>query len=611
MVRCLGVLLTLALLLCGCAGESVESTAPTGSSDGADVSVSAGLYVPQSPVELKTDGAIRSFKLENGDYYDCAVVGEELILMRISQDAGAFALYEGENLEEVRTISLGANVAPTRAQMQINAQGIGYYDSQAKAVVFLNHDFVEIGRMYLSQEITGGAWLTADWQMVYYCTEKGIHAMDLQTGISRLLLEQKAFSQEITGVFGNGEVLRYVLEVTEGQKETVLVNGKTGMAIQKGEHWGDLITQGQQYFLPNMIRGVRQLRFGDGENHQTIWPAENDAQPVMLFGNHAIVMVETAEQQTNLTYYDLESGKRSAAVTLEGATEVCGLQGDGKGGVWFFVLDESDIQWLYHWDCAKSSTEDTAQYTETLYSMDTPNTEGLAQIALNAQTVGNKFGIDVLVWQNAVATAPADQFFTGEYMTQIYDHYLPRLEQALSIFPEGMFTQSTEKLQIALVKEIAGEPAWGTLAKTERVQFWNGNVPVVAVTLTEDFERNLYHGIYLYLETRILSKSSALYEWYRLNPADFQYDNNYITNLDRTDTTYITGGNQYFIDLFSMSYAKEDRAQIFEYACMPGNAESFQTDTMQEKLRRICKGIREAYGLKKVETAFIWEQYLL
>lgn len=612
MARCLCVFLMLALLLCGCAGKSAEPTVSTGSSPEPEISAPAGLYVPQSAVELNTNGAVRSFRLENGDYFDCAVVGEELILMHTNEETGVFTLYEGTNLEAVRTINLGANVAPTREQMQINAQGIGYIDMQAKAVVFLNHDFVETGRMYLPQEITGGAWLTPDWKQVYFCTEKGIHAMDLQTGISRLLLEQKAFYQEITGGFGNGEVLRYLLEITEGQKETVLIDAKTGMALQKGEHFNALITQEQQYFLTKMVRGVRQLRFGNGETHQVLWPAEVNAKPIMLFANHAMVMVESAEQQTSLSYYDLETGRRDCAVTLLGVTEVWGLQGDGKGGVWLFARDAENVQWLYHWDTAKSLVinELMPVYTEPLYSLETPNTEGLAQVAQNAQAVGNKFGIDVLVWQDAASAAPADQFFTAEHMTQIYDYYLPRLEQALSIFPEGMLAQTAEKLQIALVKEIAGQPAWGTLAQADHVQFYNGNTAVVAVTLTENLERELYHGLYLALETRILSKSSAVYEWFRLNPADFKYDNSYIANLSRTDTTYITGWNMHFIDLFSMSYAKEDRATIFEYACMPGNGDYFQTTIMQEKLKRICKGIREAYGLKNVETTFLWEQYL-
>lgn len=612
MTRCLGVLLVLALLLCGCASESIEPSAPIGESVGPDISAPAGLYVPQSAVELDTNGAVRCFRLDDTGYYGCTAVNGELILMRVSDGAGEFTLYEGNNLNAVRTVNLGKNVAPTRAQMQINARGIGYVDNQTNSVVFLNHDFVEIGRVHLSQDITGGAWLTPDWLSVYFCSDKGIHEMDLQTGISRLLLEQTAFHQEITGGFGNREVLRYVRQIAEGEKETLLIDAKTGMTLQNDTLFDDLITQDHQYFLPTTVNCIRRLCFSIGQGDCTFWPKEENATPVMLFDNQAAVTMQETEQQTFLAYYNLKTGKRTSEITLNGITDIWGMQGDGDGGVWLFGKDEMGKQWLYHWNLAKSRIKDRMQYTEPMYSAESPNEAGLVLTAKKAQAVGEKFGINILVWKDAANTAPADQFFTAEHMTQLYDHYLSRLEQALSIFPEGMFTQSVDKMHIALVKEITGEPAWGTLPSVEYVEFWNEErkAPVVAVTLTDDFERNLYHGVYLYMEAQILSKSSALYEWFRINPDDFEYDNNYITNLERTDTTYITGEDRYFIDLFSMSYPREDRAQIFEYACLPGNEEYFQTGTMQTKLKRICKGIREAYGLKNVETTFLWEQYL-
>lgn len=611
MLRCLGVLLALMLLLCGCAQDTTEPMAPTESSTQSAISEPSGLYVPESAVELATGGAIRCFRIDDGSYYGCAMLGEELVLMRQINGEGELSLYNGEDLEEVRTVSLGQGVFPTIAQMQTNKHGIGYYDSENKAVVFLNTDFVETGRMYLSTELMGNAWLTPDWQTVYYCTAEGIYAMDLQTGISRLLKEQNAIHQEITGGFGNGEVLRYAVEITEGQKQIQLIDTATGMVLQEGTHFNALLTQGGQYFMSQHVKGIRRLRFGSAEDHQVLWPAEENAQPQMLFSNNAVVMVQQEEMRTSLAYYDLQTGKRTAALTLEGVTEVWGLQGDGKNGVWLFARDETGAQMLFHWDCTKSPTVDESDYTAPLYTRESPDTEGLAQVAQSAADLGSKFGIDILIWKDAAATAPADQFFTEEHMTQLYELYLSRLEQALSVFPEGFFTKSSVgKLQIALVQKIAGEPAWGTLAQTDCVQFWNGDVPVVAVTVGEDFERNLYHGVYLYMETRILSKSSALYEWYTLNPSGFDYDNNYITNLERTDTAYIEGENRYFIDLFSMSYAKEDRARIFEYACLPGNEEYFKSPVIQEKLRRICKGIRTAYGLKDVETTFLWEQYL-
>ena len=605
MLRYLGVILALALLLCGCVQSEPESTPPT---ENLKPNEATGLYVPDSTVEQATDGAVRAFKLENG-YYGCAVVGDELLLMGKAGEEGTLSFYEGENLEEVKTVSLGKNVAPTLAQMQIGQQGIGYFDSENKDVVFLNPDLVEIGRMHLPEELQGSAWLSADWQTVYYCTSQGIHAMNLQSGISRLLKAQEAISQELTGLLGNGKVLRCVIEMTEGQPRTQLIDAETGLLLHEGTDFNTLRTQSDAYFLNQMDRGVRLLHFGNGEDQQILWPTEANAQPVMLFDNNAIVMVETAEQ-LSLSYYDLETGRRASSLNLPGVTAAWGIQGDGKDGVWLFAGD-AEKEWLYHWDTNKIAADDERDYTAPRYTKETPDTDGLAQMAAKAEEMGKKFGIEILIWKDAVAIAPEHQVFEEEHVTQLYEAYLTKLEQALSIFPEGFFSKiAAQKLKIALVQSITGELTATTLPQADCVQFYSGNTPVVAVTLGEDFERNLYHGVYLAVESRILSRSDGIYEWFRLNPKGFLYDDSYITNQSRTDTTYLEGGNRHFIDLFSMSFAKEDRATIFEYACMPGNEDCFQTWVMQEKLKRICTGIREAYGLKKVETKFLWEQYL-
>ena len=55
-----------------------------------------------------------------------------------------------------------------------------------------------------------------------------------------------------------------------------------------------------------------------------------------------------------------------------------------------------------------------------------------------------------------------------------------------------------------------------------------------------------------------------------------------------------------FVDTYSMSYPKEDRARIFEYAMTAGNEPLFAASPLQYKLKMLCQGIREAFGLKKI-----------
>ena len=112
------------------------------------------------------------------------------------------------------------------------------------------------------------------------------------------------------------------------------------------------------------------------------------------------------------------------------------------------------------------------------------------------------------------------------------------------------------------------------------------------------------------METHILNESIAFDQWNALNPSGFEYDYDYQANAQRDAGVYLRGENKAFIDTYSMSFPKEDRARIMEYAMLPGNQELFRSEILQKKLLTLCQGIREAYGLKKSEEVFVWEQYL-
>ena len=609
MVRYLGLILVLALLLCGC----VQNTAtPTSTGDVLDNTVTstqdAVVYVPESPAEQATDGGVYSYTLRDSGYYGCKMHGDSLMMFRQREEGTELTIFDENLTKIVYTINLGSGSVHPEAQMQLSEQGMVYCDSVNRILVFLNTMMVETGRMYLPENLQGDAWVSPDWKNAYFCTDEGICTMDLQTGISHVLRQQSAHSQQITGIFGDGVALRYEVEFTEGEKQIFLIDAESGGILREDGDMVTLNTSGETYFFAQNVSGVRSLRFGAGEEHQALWPLEVAAQPVMLFEDNALVMVQSSKTQTEFACYDLTTGKRTAEVQLPDVLRVWGLAEGQEKQLWFFGEDTEGQTMLYCWDMARNVTSDEAVYTAPWYTLEEPDTDGLAEIQKKADKLGDKFGVEILIWEDAAKTAQKKKSFTQEHMTQLYAHYLPEVEQVLSIFPKGLFTKSsTGTLQIALLHSIEGTDI---PAGTECLQFWKGNTPVVAITFGEDFERNLYHGVYLYMEARILSKSSALYEWHKYNPSDFDYDNDYITNLNRTDTKYITGKKPYFIDLFSMSYAKEDRATIFEYACMPGNEEIFKSSAIQKKLQRICKGIREAYGLKKVETEFLWEQYL-
>ena len=192
---------------------------------------------------------------------------------------------------------------------------------------------------------------------------------------------------------------------------------------------------------------------------------------------------------------------------------------------------------------------------------------------------------------------------------------LAQLEQILSHFPNGVFETAVEgledgRLTVCLVRDLVGGLASGIQNRPESVQFWDGNHAYVALTLGENLKQNFYHDMFHVLETRVLSESIAYYRWDELNPIKFDYDYDYVTYLERDSSPWLEGDNRAFIDAYSMTFPKEDRARIMEYACMAGNESYFTSKTMQKKLHTICAGIREAYGLQDHPAALLWEQYL-
>lgn len=616
MMRLLGVFLVLCVLLCGCAQENTNDSTPFDEStqsatQPSEETAPTGIYEPESELEKTTGGAVHSFNVNSGAYDSFPIQDAATVVLRQEDGIGVLELYVGDTLVPENSATLGQGVFPAAAHFCVTEQGLAYYDAVDTAMVFLDHHLREIGRMQMPKEIIGVAWISPEWKTVYYCTDDGICALDLQTGISRLLIEQKVLSCEITGLLSNGTVLRCLVSLDNGRTQTIFVDASSGALLCEAAPSDGLDIWEDRYFLIQYENTIRQLRFGTEETGEVLWPLEDGVLLPMLQDN-ALIVKTVNDNALNLTYYRLDNGSRAAAVTLEGITEISNHYSDGKGGLWFLAHDKDNDVKLCHWDIAKSPTDDETDYSTPYFTAQEPDLEGLTQFENALESLEKRFSVDFLLWTDAVQMAPENQTFVGEHMVQVYERFLAQLEQTLAIFPDDFYKMATgeQQLQIALVRSISGDPEKGSLPNSTNLMFWKGDVPVIVLALGDDMERAFYHAAAHLIDTQVLSKSTAFYEWNTLNPDGFAYDNDYIINLDKTDTTYAEGDNRYFIDVYSMSYAREDRATIFEYGCIEGNEAYFRSTVIQEKLRRICKGIREAFDLEEIAEAFAWEQYL-
>lgn len=128
---------------------------------------------------------------------------------------------------------------------------------------------------------------------------------------------------------------------------------------------------------------------------------------------------------------------------------------------------------------------------------------------------------------------------------------------------------------------------------------------------------NLYHEIWHATENKIdQTDYDGLYseEWDACNPEGYEYLYSYDMDFTEEDLwrwTYFGGAEDiYFVDEYSNTYPKEDRARIMEYI-MDDDAIAqalLESPAIRAKFQLMCDGIRTAFDTSGWETVH-WERY--
>lgn len=608
-------LLLAALLLAGCSEQAAPPTEPSTVPTGTQAPTwpeSNGLYTPGSQLEIQTERAVRLCPLEPGTYGRLMRLGNDLVLIREGSRT-ELMLLTGSDLKVSVTREISAMLTPETGALQVGEKGAAYYDEANKAVVFLNTELQETSRLRLPENVMGGVYLSPDLSKVYYCTETGIQTMDLSTGISRCLREHTGRHHALTGILMEGNALRCRSQLEDGSYVTQILSSQSGQTLWTGEYLNDLIFAGEHYLLRMKSGAIEEMVFGCyKEAPRNLWSDTQNG--TVRLTDAGIITVQEDPQGSTLTLYSMDSGKKTATVALPGIGKIRDVCAGSDGFLW--ILGEQtglNKPVICGWDTALTQVVEDAVYSQPHYTVTQQDSRGLESCKAAAAALGQQYGVDILIAGDAASLVLGGYGFDCEYLVQAYDRYLPVLEQALGMIPHELYRAAAEKTQsrvlhIGLVRHISGAEKYGTLPRVGGVQFWKDGEMYVLLAVGDELVQNFCNQMYHVLENRLLSASDAIYDWDKLNPAGFQYDNDYIANQNRDGSAYLQEGQQAFIDTFSMSFLKEDRARVFEYACMPGNEQLFRSEILQAKLKMLCQGLREAYGL--LEGAYIWEQYL-
>ena len=612
MKRCFALLLAL-LMLSGCTPEpnTVEPTEPPASTEPTEPPAFAQ-YESAHPVEVLTHGAVRRYALEAEDYYQLLSMGEGILLL--SGEAETTLTYVSPQ-GEAKAGKLSTQIRPDQAAFSVTDQGISYYNADGHNLVFLDTNLQETSRISLPEELDGTPVLTRDWQRVYYYTADALRCLELRTGISRLLKESRYKTQTVNQVCFEGEVLE--CHVSDGtQSQTLYISTQTGETLFAAPGFQSLMADGPHYCTFWKEGDQELLLFGSrGETIQRLTPV-TDGNWLPLMENGYLLSTKADTTGTSLTCYPLDTDTHISSVRLAGIGAPQGVVADdATGQLWFLAEDLwTTGQALYCWDPAVASQPVEQGYLSPYYTAESPDKEGLKASEQTAQTLAQKYGIRIKIWEDGASKLPEDHTLIPEHLVSAYDKYLPILEKALSAFPEQVYRKlgkqsKNGKLTVCLVREVYGTNELGSQTLEQGVHFWDDGSSYLVLAMNDKLERTLYHELFHAMDSYILTETKVYDDWRKLNPSGFAYDYSYVTNEYRDSKDYLDPESRAFIDVYSMSYPKEDRAQIMEYAMLEGNEAYFTSKTMQKKLQTLCKGINRAFSLSDSE-AYLWEQYL-
>ena len=599
-------LLLCCLVLWGCQSSPAQPVSPT-----APTEETAALPVPESvpghPLEQSAPGALTVYPLD-ATVQAIFPLGEKLLLLS-GEDEARLTLLDRDTLAVLAAYSLPFALAPEG--LHLDTGTLSCFDPIRRETLVLSTRLTEIRLIAAPEGLVGSPIYSGEDNTLYYCTQDAIRAWNLDSGIRRCVREQSYESQELADVHSGGILQCQIAD--GGEKRTQFLSGKTGALLQESAGDVTLTLKGSAYFASVPEGSVRLSLFGQtGKAPRQLTPRDVFADCFFLPGENRAVSVS---EDLTLDCYDLETGHRTNTLTLIGQYQVLSVTCQGESGLWLLLRDIAGDEVLCLWDLRADGTSvDSVQvYTGSRYTREAPDTPGLTRCQRLAQQIGERFGVSILVGEAPLSVMPWDYTFETEYLVPVLERELNLLDEWLSDFPVEIFggiRKHFSSLTLCLVREIHGSPASGSVACANGVQFFQGGDAYIALALGQYAQRALYHEMYHVMETRLLTDSSAFDRWDALNPADFVYDYDYAANASRQAEQYLQPETRSFIDRYSMSFPKEDRARILECAMTEGNEELFQSPVMQEKLACVCRAIREAYGLKGAAKAYRWEQYL-
>ena len=601
-------LLAALLLFCGC---SAEPAATTQSETGEPTKPQISFYDPNSDVEESTGGAVRAYPLGAETALGFRFMDRDLLLFTKDPqvELTTVSLLQGENLTVSKALLLDCALNPEDPHLLVDPTQLCYYNLEENSLVILDRGLNETRRIRLPDDVTSEPVISADLSHLYYCAGNEIRVLELESGLSRMLKQQECRERRLLGFHFGDTILETFVVDPNGAGAVDFVSAADGLSVGSDAQLLSLTSGSGRYLLQRQDGVVTETLVGDtvGEIKSLSLPA--GWQCFEAFGANGVMMAGKGQ----LAFVSISSGKVTARVDLGDDVQISHAAMDpGGNAVWILGTDSHlQSQVLYRWDLTAGEVNENAVVLHERYSQENPDTAGIQAAANRAKLLADTNGLQIYV-DNSF-TQPEEYRVIPAFQGEALNVGLATLEATFARMPEGFFDKlrSVGKdgmIHVALVRQILN--AADVPVDEGGLHYAVGGDHYVLLTVGGDLENRIYRELSHVMDAAVYGGSKAFDDWKNLNPEGFAYLGTYQGYESLGQDPLLSGENRAFVDAYSMTFAREDRAAVFAVAMESGNEQLFASPFLQAKLQRLCQGIREAFEWQETEMELPWEQYL-
>lgn len=560
-------------------------------------------------------------RIESTLQQEIAFYQGNLLVWGSSEDGFSVYLISLQTGEVLKEKNFGLMDLPA---VQICTDKIAVLDWGTGQVKILDSEF-EIVSELETETYYCTLYLSEDATKVYCFTQEEIKVIEVASGNTSTLLENATILFASTKC-GSTVSMSYTDEKTQMNVDAIL-DLNTGLVEESPF---EKAVYGVEYaegtWLSRIVEDGFSCYIGKAERPK-VFNLDIEHGLVTLIPDPLRLMVTTFEDDGTpiLTLYSLDGKFLSQCKLPDSVASVIyePVWSEADGGYFFTAIQPSGKDVLLFWDMSVPISGEDLVLTSAHEESQGGDSALSEEVLDRVENLESKYEIEILVGHQIMNSL--SEYVLSQEMDEGYImEGLDALESACAKYPEGFMKQLLYSNQKSLEFHLSGPISLKEYPEGDVNGFTSyigvasegegKNIIAVDITMAGSIEQTLHHEIMHIINGKLAFdaniREGALYSedaWNTLNPKGFTYaeDRYYLP-----EDIYSDGYDSYFVDIYSRTFANEDRARLMEYAMIDADWAFLNAAGRREKLEFLCECIRDAFDTEGWPAKTHWEATL-